>query len=538
MRPSAPALLLLVALFGGGPLRAQPEARFAPYEDCGARALALLASARQRVDVAQYNLRSEAFHQALLALRARGVRVRIVVDAKSARRPWNTLDDVLEAEGFDLVRYENTRSAYAIMHHKFAVIDGQTVLTGSYNWNGTAQLVNDEALLVLRDPGLVSAYEREFAELRGAPEVSDPGQGALGEVRFAPEDAPRDALLAAIRGAQRRVRAAVFAFKDRRVARALRDAARRGVEVTLITERKQADGTDADELVAAGGGRVIVAANRSSTYSAMHHKFAVVDDELVIAGASNWTWTAFSASNEDLLLLRAPDLAARFTAAFGALVRRYAPQAFDPADYGPSLPEAPTHFAFEVPFTRPGDAVLLVGDHPALGSWDPARGLALETSPSVFPTWAGRVRLPAGARIACKLVVRRADGSLRWELGADRAVEVDSAGTGTAVLGAFRELVELRFRVRARPRPGAELRLVGDDPALGNWDPARGWPLREDPAAPGAFRAAVPVPGRRTLRFKLVWVEGSGDARWEAGPDRTLAVHDRDAPQEVVLDLR
>lgn len=531
-------LVAALGLLSAAPARAQTEALFCPWDDPEARCLELLEQAQATVDVAQYNIRNERFFQKLDELRARGVRVRIVVDAKNAENPWNTLDDAFEAAGFELRRYRNTASTYAIMHHKFTVIDGQVVLSGSYNWNGTAQLVNDENMVVLRDPALAAAYEQEFAELWGeAAEAPGVGGGPGAEVLFSPEDRPRDAIVAAIRAARTRVRVAVFTFKDRDVARALADAARAGVEVTLLTERKQADTTGEDERVAQAGGRVIVAANTSSPFSAMHHKFCVIDDELVITGACNWTWTAFTNSNEDVLLLRDPALAARYTQAFGALVRRYDPAGFRAADYGIAAAEAQVHVVVRMDRTAPGDTVLVVGDHPALGAWDPAAGLELHTSESTFPSWTARLRLPAGAQIAWKAVVRDAAGAIRWELGADRRLVVDPDGAPTFVEGDFRELVPVT--VRACPPAGApagsELRLVGAAPELGAWDPAAGLLLTPLAAEPGVCAGTLVLPGRTEQPCKLALLAPDGTITWEQGWDRWLEVHDQDAPQTIEL---
>jgi len=51
------------------------------------------------------------------------------------------------------------------MHNKFAVLDGTVLLTGSFNWTRSAVLYNDENVLVLRDPGVARAYERQFEAL-------------------------------------------------------------------------------------------------------------------------------------------------------------------------------------------------------------------------------------------------------------------------------------------------------------------------------------------------------------------------------------
>jgi len=47
---------------------------------------------------------------------------------------------------------------HAIAHHKVIVIDGETVLTGSFNFTKAAQEKNAENLLIIRDPALAAQY--------------------------------------------------------------------------------------------------------------------------------------------------------------------------------------------------------------------------------------------------------------------------------------------------------------------------------------------------------------------------------------------
>ena len=44
------------------------------------------------------------------------------------------------------------------LHHKFAVIDGKTVITGSFNWSPAAAHTNDETLLVIHSPTLAAHF--------------------------------------------------------------------------------------------------------------------------------------------------------------------------------------------------------------------------------------------------------------------------------------------------------------------------------------------------------------------------------------------
>jgi phosphatidylserine/phosphatidylglycerophosphate/cardiolipin synthase-like enzyme len=49
-------------------------------------------------------------------------------------------------------------ATHAIAHNKIIVIDGETVLTGSFNFTKAAQEKNAENLLMIRDPTLAAQY--------------------------------------------------------------------------------------------------------------------------------------------------------------------------------------------------------------------------------------------------------------------------------------------------------------------------------------------------------------------------------------------
>ena len=54
-----------------------------------------------------------------------------------------------------------------LLHHKFAVIDQETVITGSHNWSQSANYGNDEAVLIVKNPTIAAHYNREFTRIYG-----------------------------------------------------------------------------------------------------------------------------------------------------------------------------------------------------------------------------------------------------------------------------------------------------------------------------------------------------------------------------------
>jgi phosphatidylserine/phosphatidylglycerophosphate/cardiolipin synthase-like enzyme len=51
------------------------------------------------------------------------------------------------------------------MHHKYAVFDGKTAVSGSYNWTRSASRHNHENLILTDDKRLITAFEGSFQQL-------------------------------------------------------------------------------------------------------------------------------------------------------------------------------------------------------------------------------------------------------------------------------------------------------------------------------------------------------------------------------------
>jgi alpha-amylase len=85
--------------------------------------------------------------------------------------------------------------------------------------------------------------------------------------------------------------------------------------------------------------------------------------------------------------------------------------------------------------TEYGDTILVVGNSPVLGNWEPARGAPLSASDytSSNPVWGGRVDLPAGIDVQFKFVNIRADGSISWETDPNRSYGVPSCQASDTV---------------------------------------------------------------------------------------------------------
>lgn len=139
------------------------EAHFSPGEACRERIRGLLDAARKTADICVFTITDDRISERIAAAHQRGVAVRIITD-----------DDKSLDEGSDAMALERHGVAVRVdhsehhMHHKYAVFDGQVLVTGSYNWTRSAALYNRENMVVTREARLVEIFQRDFDALWGA----------------------------------------------------------------------------------------------------------------------------------------------------------------------------------------------------------------------------------------------------------------------------------------------------------------------------------------------------------------------------------
>jgi phosphatidylserine/phosphatidylglycerophosphate/cardiolipin synthase-like enzyme len=104
-----------------------------------------------------YSLTSAPIAKALVEANSRGAKVIVISDATNRDAKYSAAD-FLAHEGVETY----IDSQHAIAHNKIIVIDGVTVLTGSFNFTKAAQVNNAENLLVIRDAKTAAQYEKNW----------------------------------------------------------------------------------------------------------------------------------------------------------------------------------------------------------------------------------------------------------------------------------------------------------------------------------------------------------------------------------------
>ncbi len=141
-------------------LEGDTQVFFCPEDNCAQNLIERIDLAKETINIAIYSFTNDDIADALIRAKARGVEVKVVFDYVQSSSEYSDDEKLIEA-GIEIKR----RNASGSMHNKFAVIDAETVATGSFNYSQNADQKNDENLLFIKNAVLAQKYSDEFNEL-------------------------------------------------------------------------------------------------------------------------------------------------------------------------------------------------------------------------------------------------------------------------------------------------------------------------------------------------------------------------------------
>jgi mitochondrial cardiolipin hydrolase len=116
--------------------------------------------AKDSLDICVFTISENNMANAILEIHKRNVPVRVITD-----------DEKIHDKGSDIFKFRargikvKIDSTDSLMHHKFAIVDQKTVVNGSFNWTRTASEVNNENVVIMDNPAIVTSFCEEFERL-------------------------------------------------------------------------------------------------------------------------------------------------------------------------------------------------------------------------------------------------------------------------------------------------------------------------------------------------------------------------------------
>jgi phosphatidylserine/phosphatidylglycerophosphate/cardiolipin synthase-like enzyme len=281
----------------------------------------------------------------LVAAKARGVNIRFIMDSGSVKN--SPAYRALLAAGIPAITNGFGASGHSwsnIHHNKFIVFDGRGkdslndganawVQTGSWNLTDQQTTTDFQNLVYLQDLALAHAYEREFEEEWGSATDTPDSAASRFSMRktdntprsfniggrevhlfFSPDGGIPDAIDTLVTGAAGPVLLSMYDFTLQGLASTLIGVHSHGVGVHGIVGR--GGSSDQTSSLAAAGLDVLHFSDYLNFDTLFHHKYCILSPNSangwVLTGSFNWTHSADSLNNENVLFIRDRDIADQY----------------------------------------------------------------------------------------------------------------------------------------------------------------------------------------------------------------------------------
>lgn len=161
-------VLLILGLTPAATFATDPESKprvevfFSPNGGCTDRIVSEIESAMTQIRVQAYSFTSARIAGAILAAKNRGIDCEVILDKSQQSQNYSELD-FFHNQGIPTL----IDDAHAIAHNKIILIDGTTVITGSFNFTKAAEESNAENLLIIKNhPDLNEKYAKNYTQHR------------------------------------------------------------------------------------------------------------------------------------------------------------------------------------------------------------------------------------------------------------------------------------------------------------------------------------------------------------------------------------
>ena len=134
---------------------------FTPGDSAEKAIVDQLLSAKESILVQAYSFTNPAIASALVDARSRGVNVIVLLDKSHRTQRYSAADFTANAGITTLID-----DRHAIAHNKIMIIDGQVVITGSYNFTRAAEKSNAENLVIIESGSVAEKYNNNWQKHR------------------------------------------------------------------------------------------------------------------------------------------------------------------------------------------------------------------------------------------------------------------------------------------------------------------------------------------------------------------------------------
>ena len=146
------------------------ETYFSPDDGVAQKIIDVLGTANESIYFMAYSFTADDIADVLLERAENGVTVAGVMDLSQINSNGEYSEfDILTQSGLDVRR----DGIEGLLHHKVFIIDGEIVITGSYNFSASAEERNDENILIIYNADIAQEFIKEFERVQAQAQTGE-----------------------------------------------------------------------------------------------------------------------------------------------------------------------------------------------------------------------------------------------------------------------------------------------------------------------------------------------------------------------------
>jgi cardiolipin synthase len=252
-------------------------------------------SAKRSVRLVMYNLTDKILFNALLQQQANGQTVQVILE-KTPYRTTNINKKTIRKLKRANIAWQGNIPGKRFIHQKTLLIDNREAIVMTFNFTHSTFKKQRNFAIILDDPAEINDIAQTFdADWNGGP----PKVHSANSI-WSPENSHKK-LIALIENAKNELHIYAQSISEKSIIEALESAARRGVNVTILTSSKL-------ELP---GINVI-----KSAHYYIHAKVFIIDNQIATIGSINLTKTSLDQNRELSIITRDPAIIKKLQATF------------------------------------------------------------------------------------------------------------------------------------------------------------------------------------------------------------------------------
>ncbi|NGX36013.1 MAG: Phospholipase D [Candidatus Anoxychlamydiales bacterium] len=188
-----------------------------------------------------------------------------------------------------------------LMHQKILIIDESLIFIGSANFTMSSLLMHDNLIIGFYSPEIAKFLIDKTPMHSGTFSARVGGQKI--DIWLLPDfqNKALTRMLELIDKASSSIEIAMFTFTHPSLVEALIKAKNRGVKITLAIDFHSKNGVSRSAIEKLKKERIDIRSNQS--LKLCHHKYILIDNQILVCGSANWTKAAFTKNYDCFLIL-------------------------------------------------------------------------------------------------------------------------------------------------------------------------------------------------------------------------------------------